>query len=308
MSEGLTLKLMAGGIDLDTSPERFGFLLESCDAIHDIQELRARFDRDGYLYLPGFLNRVAVQTARLAICEALNEKELLDPEFPLDMAIAREGSSMAFRPDIAKHPKAGPLIEEVIYGEKIMDFFTDFLSGQATHFDFTWVRTVSPGIGSYPHCDVIFMGRGTKNLCTSWVPFGDVPLEVGGLLLLEGSHLDKETRSTYASMDIDTACVNRNNENEVKAAGYPAYGAISLDFRSTRDRIGGRLLTAKEYKMGDLLIFNVYLVHGSLDNQSREIRLSTDSRYQLASEPLDERWIGENPPGHGGDSVKGLIC
>jgi len=57
-----------------------------------------------------------------------------------------------------------------------------------------------------------------------------------------------------------------------------------------------------------VLIFSVYTVHGSLDNQSDEIRLSSDSRYQLASEPLDERWVGENPPGHGGASVKQLIC
>jgi hypothetical protein len=60
--------------------------------------------------------------------------------------------------------------------------------------------------------------------------------------------------------------------------------------------------------MGDLLTFSVYTVHGSLDNQSNEIRLSSDSRYQLADEPMDERWVGENPPGHGGDSIKKLIC
>ena len=60
--------------------------------------------------------------------------------------------------------------------------------------------------------------------------------------------------------------------------------------------------------MGDVLIFSVFTVHGSLDNQSNEIRLSTDSRYQLASEPLDERWMGEKPPAHGGNSIRGMIC
>jgi hypothetical protein len=35
--------------------------------------------------------------------------------------------------------------------------------------------------------------------------------------------------------------------------------------------------------------------HCSLDNQSNRIRLSTDSRYQLASEPMDERWSGDHP-------------
>ncbi len=69
-----------------------------------------------------------------------------------------------------------------------------------------------------------------------------------------------------------------------------------------------RLLTAEEYRMGDLLIFSIYTVHGSLDNPSWQIRMSSDSRYQLASEPVDERWAGENPPAHGGNVVKGMIC
>ena len=32
------------------------------------------------------------------------------------------------------------------------------------------------------------MSRGTHELLTCWIPYGEVPLEVGGLMLLEGSH------------------------------------------------------------------------------------------------------------------------
>lgn len=68
------------------------------------------------------------------------------------------------------------------------------------------------------------------------------------------------------------------------------------------------MLAAREFRMGDLLTFNVYTVHGSLDNRSDTIRLSSDSRYQLASKPIDERWVGERLAGHGGDSIRPLIC
>jgi ectoine hydroxylase-related dioxygenase (phytanoyl-CoA dioxygenase family) len=301
-------RLTAGGIEIDTTPEKFGFLLDSSDALTNLDELHAQMERDGYLFLPGFFERESVQRARLAICEIMARHGMVDMNYPVERAIAAPDCGSAKRPHIPNDPVCGKLIRDVIYGDKIMDFYSQFLGGPATHFDYTWIRTIAPGIGSYPHCDVIFMGRGTKNLYTSWVPFGDVSLEVGGLLLLEGSHHDEMTRRGYAAMDIDTACVNNGNISEVQAAGYPGYGAISVDFPSVRERIGGRLLTAPEFKMGDLLLFNVYLVHGSLDNQSKEIRLSTDSRYQLASEPLDERWIGENPPGHGGNSIRGMIC
>jgi hypothetical protein len=50
------------------------------------------------------------------------------------------------------------------------------------------------------------------------------------------------------------------------------------------------------------------LMHASLDNHSDAVRLSTDSRYQPADEPYDERWIGEHPIGHGALAHKSLIC
>jgi hypothetical protein len=302
------LRLFSGGNELDTSSEKFGFLRDSNDAIGAPETLRDRMERDGYLFLPGFFEREEVRVARLAVCAELEAEGNLDPDEPVELAIARTDAKLSFRPDIANGDNSGPLIRKVIYGEKIMRFFSMFLAGEATHYDFTWMRTIAPGPGSPAHCDVIFMGRGTTNLYTAWVPFGDVPLHVGGLLLIEGSHHDHNVLESYCTLDYDSSCHNRPDEHPLKTAGFYTSGAISENMPEMRNTVGGRLLTAEEYKMGDLLIFSVFLVHGSLDNQSREIRLSTDSRYQLASEPLDERWIGENPPGHGGESVKGVIC
>jgi hypothetical protein len=52
----------------------------------------------------------------------------------------------------------------------------------------------------------------------------------------------------------------------------------------------------------------MFTVHASLDNHSNQIRISSDTRYQLASEPVDERWIGENPIAHGLAAKRGKIC
>lgn len=62
------------------------------------------------------------------------------------------------------------------------------------------------------------------------------------------------------------------------------------------------------FELGDALLFGTKLVHGSLDNQTNRIRLSTDTRYQLADEPIDERWIGETPVGHGAAMKRGRVC
>ncbi len=301
-------RLTSGGIELDLSPEAFGYLRESNDLIGDPDALRARMEEDGYLYLPGFLDREEVREARLRICEVLGREGLLDPAYPIEAAIAAPNVDTAFRPDIVKSGPPRKALERVIYGERMMSFYSEFLGGEAAHYDFTWLRVVAPGQGTWPHCDVVFMGRGTRNLYTAWVPLGDVPIEVGGLILVEGSHRDEETRQGYCEHDVDTYCENQPGKNSLHEAGFKGFGAISEDMHSVRGRLGRRLLTAKEFRMGDLLTFSVFTVHGSLDNGANVIRMSSDSRYQLASEPMDERWVGENPPGHGGESLKGMIC
>ena len=47
------------------------------------------------------------------------------------------------------------------------------------------------------------------------------------------------------------------------------------------------------------------MLHGALDNRSadRKCRLSSDTRYQPADEPFDERWNGAHPEAHGYDKV-----
>jgi len=109
---------------------------------------------------------------------------------------------------------------------------------------------------------------------------------------------------------VDEYCNNQPRGAEV-AAGRRLWefdGALSQNPVSLRKKLGGRWLTAPRFCMGDLVTFGMTTVHGSLDNQSDRIRISTDSRYQLASEPADERWIGPNPVGHGQAGKRGRIC
>ncbi len=301
-------RLTSNRREIDTDPGKFGWLRDSNSLLGNPEALRRQMAEDGYLFLPGFFERESIVRVRRAICGVLADEGLLDPVEPVEKAIARPGIEMYFRADIANGEPAGALLREVIYGPKIMAFFSEFLGSEAMHYDYTWMRAIAPGVGTYPHCDVVYMGRGTKDLYTAWVPLGDVPLETGGLILKEGSHRDDAIRSGYCTLDVDTACQNRPGESELNAAGFPGFGALADSLVDVREDAGGRWLTCPEYRMGDLLIFSVFTVHGSLDNHSREIRMSSDSRYQRANEPVDERWVGETPPAHGGSVVKNMIC
>jgi ectoine hydroxylase-related dioxygenase (phytanoyl-CoA dioxygenase family) len=154
------------------------------------------------------------------------------------------------------------------------------------------------------------MGRGTKNLYTSWTPTGDVPLELGGLMILEKSHLQAERLRNYLERDVDVYCTNRPDAAEIES-GKKTWqdwdGRLSSDPVSLREKLGGRWLTT-DYQAGDVLMFGMATVHASMDNLTNRFRLSSDSPYQLASEPVDERWVGEKPVGHGTAGKRGRVC
>jgi hypothetical protein len=94
---------------------------------------------------------------------------------------------------------ANPPLQHLLYNPDgaIMRFFKYFLGGEVKHFDFTWLRCVTPGLGTPSHCDIVYMGRGTRRLYTVWVPLGDVDFNLGGLMVLEESHKNERLRNSY---------------------------------------------------------------------------------------------------------------
>lgn len=292
---------------LDTSPDVFGFLTDCSPLLNDAEALRAHMRDEGYLYLPGLLDREEVLAARRVMLERLAGEGVMDDRFPIEEAMAKPDLKMAFRADLS-HNNA-PMMK-VLYDGPMMRFFDFFLGAPARHFDYTWVRAVAPGFGTPPHMDIVYMGRGTKQLYTAWTPFGDIPLELGGLMMLERSHRHERLINGYGSKDVDTYCENRVGAGYTKMGGggnITNGGWLSKDPITLRKRLGGRWLTT-DYRAGDVLIFTVFNVHASLDNNTHHIRLSSDTRYQLASEPVDERWIGEEPIAHGPAGKRGMIC
>ena len=310
------------GEPMDSSPQALGELRRSDDAVENRSELHSRMREDGYLFLPGMLDREEVLAAHRTVVERLAAVEILDERHPIEEGIVRADAQLSFMPELARDNEA---LDKVLYSGSMMSFYEFFLGGPARHFDYTWFRAKTPGTttATQPHYDIVFMGRGTKNLYTSWTPLHDVPFEMGGLLVLEGSHELQALRQSYGQTDVDKYCENegdaesivdraRAEQREVTAeerqsVRWNSTGHYSGDAIETRRELGCRWLTA-EYEAGDLLVLSMFTMHSSSDNQTGRIRLSSDSRYQLASESVDERWIGEDPPKHGIRAKQGMIC
>ncbi len=304
--------LTVHGKQLETGSGSFGELRSSAGALEDFDELHSRFESDGYLYLPGLLDRDTLNNARLTMLKALAGLDFVDLDYPIGDGVAKRELAVSAR-DMVELSKNNEPLRQALFAGPMITFYERFLGGPVRPLDFTWCRVKTSGeeTATNPHYDVVFMGRGTKNLYTSWTPLGDIPRQMGGLMILENSHRQNEIKVTYGQMDVDEYCTNEPDaaETEVDQKRWQGsgFGTYSSDAVALREELNSRWLTT-DYQLGDLLVFSMYTMHASMDNHTNRLRLSTDTRYQLASEPVDERWIGENPIAHGPEAKKGIIC
>ncbi|HRE04045.1 MAG TPA: phytanoyl-CoA dioxygenase family protein [Opitutaceae bacterium] len=307
MSPTLDLpQLHSYGHDLDMSEDKVGLLRDSCGVADDVEELRRRFDEDGYLYMKGYLDRAEVLRARESLTSRLADAGVLDLAHPHVEGICKPNSGYVFKPEITNNNEA---VQQLLYSGRLVDFYTRFFGEPIRHYDYTWLRAIGPGKGTNPHCDLPYMGRGTHRHMTCWLPYGDISFTLGGLMVLEGSHKRMDLLENYVYRDVDAFCENKQKEAEAAKKGAWSFtGTLSHNPPMVRNKFGGRWLTT-EFKAGDFLTFGMFLVHASLDNRSENrLRISSDSRYQRASEPIDERWVGINPPGHSTSGKRGRIC
>lgn len=293
-------------MDLDLSPAAFGPLRRSADCLGQTDELRRRLDADGYLFIPGFFDPSLILEARTAVAARLATEGALDPAHPINDLIAAPDKEMTYRADLALN---NPAVSRVVFGPELLDFYAKLFGEPVRHFDHIWYRALSKGQGTPPHCDLVYMGRGTHELLTCWIPYGEVPLEVGGLMVLEDSHKKAARLKQYLEVDVDAYCENdpKQVEKVIHKGGWSHPGWLTYNPVALRQRLGGRWLTA-EYHLGDLLTFRMTLIHASLNNQTDRIRISSDTRYQRASQPVDERWIGVKPALHGPRAKRGRVC
>jgi hypothetical protein len=283
--------LTAVGVRLDTSSRALGRPRDSSSILDDTAELKGRIAEDGYLYLRNYFDREDVLAARREVIESLAARGLVDRDKPLMECAAVSRDKIPVEGEDGRFPS----VRRVLQGERMLDLYRRLLGGDVRHYDYIWMRLMNPGQATGPHCDIVYMGRGTSHLYTSWVPLGDVPLSHGALMILEGSHLLANIVQDYLQMDIDK---DRNwRKARFRHGRLFRGGDYSRNPRAVQRQFRRRWLTT-DYSAGDLVVFHAQTMHGSMDNTSGTLRLSADTRFQLASEPVDERWVGPRPLGH----------
>lgn len=284
--------------DRPVPADRLGPLLHYDGDLSDQQYLSETVARQGYLLVRSVLDRESVLAARQEVFQSL--AEVGEIEQPAIEGIAtgksRRAEQQADLGAFWATVSHGSALRTVTHGETIGDLLSAVMGQPSRAHDLMYLRPMAPGPGTRLHYDLPFFAGYSTSIHTAWIPLGDVSIEEGPLLVVENSHTFSDLLDPIQQVDYQS---ERSNET-VQAAAYAKQNEIHpVDLAIERDV---RLLTT-EFQAGDLLVFNMLALHGSLDNRSSvgRVRLSCDVRYQPAGDPDDDpRYFGPRPCGSKG--------
>ena len=272
--------LTSNGYVLDDSPSRLGRLEPVPAAERDDRgALWRRLRRDGYLFLKGHLEPAEVLEFRRHYFETLLPAGLTavgtDPQ--AGIAADADHDRAAYRRLLFDDIIPGAQYEALCRTPRIADWFAWLLEEHVHLHKRKIIRHTKPGergIGTatQAHYDLVYLREGSDRVLSMWIPLGDIPIEVGGLAYLEGSHRRVLAEEAHGE--------------QIRPAAF-----MTANLPGMADRYDARWLVA-DYAAGDVMVHSAHIVHAGLDNVDPEgrMRLSTDIRYQRVTDAIDWRW------------------
>ncbi|MER8901595.1 phytanoyl-CoA dioxygenase family protein [Mesorhizobium sp. M0772] len=287
-----SIDLNANGKTLSMAPNRLGRLVPT-DAGVGIDAIRGLLAEQGYVWLKGMLPRRDVIGFRGWVFSYLADTGLLQPGS--DPALGLAAAAGTFDRQFADR-RLMALVRSTAYegfcAQPLMARLMDaFVGGLSYLHKRKIMRFTQPGttVATPAHYDLVYLRGGTSRIVTAWIPIGDVPVDMGGLVYLEGSHaigLDMEARFAR-----DNAGLSPQERISAYNRNMSEGGWVSKDLPDMAERFDTRWLIA-DFEAGDVVLHSPYMIHASTTNQSAEgrIRLSTDIRYQNVDDEIDARW------------------
>ena len=234
--------------------------------VDDPVALRARFERDGYVFLRGAIDRDVLLEARQAISGVLRRHGWLEPSDDPTEAVPVTGPFVEGEPKFLEAYDDVQRLEAfhaVPHHASVRRGMTALLGPTAFPHPLSIARLVFPGNEEWttpPHQDYP-NNQGTYDLYACWMPLADCSVEEGNLSILRGSH-----KLGTAPLRASLGAGNRRAQLDDRHDGL--------------DWVGG------DMRLGDALVFHSLTVHRALPNRGRTMRLSVDYRFQREGEAL----------------------
>lgn len=273
-----------------------GELQDSSALLEQPEALRERLAADGYLYLKGVLDKAMVGAARAEVFARLVAVgEVAEPASEaIATGTSRRDELVADRGQFWKSVSEGPMLRALSHGAAMNRIMSLVTGGPVRPQDYMFLRAGARGRATGLHFDYPFFTRAHDQVYTVWLPIGDAPVTDGPLVVVEGSQHFRDLIEPMIGFDVAL-------DNTRKAT-------LAQDAVSLAQQRGARLLT-RNFEAGDVAIFGMYTLHGSLENHSpiNRVRLSCDVRWQPQSLPVDERYFGASPGGTTGAGYGELV-
>jgi len=258
--------------------------------------LRERLAADGFLYLKGVLDKELVAAARAEVLQRLVAVgEVAEPASEaIATGTSRRDELIEDRGVFWKSVSEGPMLRALSHGAAMNRIMQLVVGDPVRPQDYMFLRTGARGRATGLHFDYPFFTRAHDQVYTVWLPIGDVPVTDGPLVVVEGSNYFSDLIDPMMGFDVA-------RDNSRKAT-------LDQDAVTLAQQRGARLLT-RNFEAGDIAVFGMYTLHGSLENYSsvNRVRLSCDVRWQPLSLPLDTRYFGANPGGTTGAGYGELV-
>ncbi len=259
--------LVSNGYTLEMTPNRLGWLQPTNPNL-PIEQLRAIYRQHGYLWLKGFFEREDIMNFRHFFFTTISSAK----KSFFEIVQSQEYEDFCTMP-------------------RLWNFYQAFMQGQPYLHKRKIIRFNLPGESHCTggHYDLIYLRAGTDQLYTSWIPLGDTPIEMGGLIYLENSDaLGRKMEAEFSLKNADLPLEERINayNRNMRDGGW-----ISTNLVEMAHRFQSRWLIAN-YDAGDMVIHSPYMIHAATQNNDdlNRIRLSTDIRYQRVDDTIDQRW------------------
>ena len=235
------------------------------EALGDRVELRRRAAKDGFLFFRGWLDVGSIRNLRAQVAQICERHGWIKAGSNPSDCIAEPSKACAEpEPDfyvIYRDIYKLELFHRLAHSPEIMDVMRGLVGDPVLVHPTNIARVVFPteSVAATPsHQDFIHI-QGAPETFTCWIPLGDCPRELGGLVALRGSH---------------------------RAGIYDHHVTRGAGFLGVPDDELTSDWSSVEYEIGDALVFHSHAVHRALPNTTDRLRLSVDYRYQGAREPI----------------------
>jgi Phytanoyl-CoA dioxygenase (PhyH) len=229
--------------------------LEASNALLDNpMALHEKWDRDGCLFFRDVLDHTPLREVRKTYMRVAGANGLLIQHDDIPLYSGRGTTNSQFLDKLVD----GSVWRNCVAHPSFEGILTRILGKRPVWLPIVVQRCVTPGAGS----EDIFAGRHQDaffnaglDFVNCWIPLDDMEPEVGGLAVVPGSHKAETLHDA------------------TKPPMFPI----------PPDAISENAWRRPSYHLGDIVIFNMRLVHAGLPNTSNKLRLSFDVRAVAAS-------------------------